>query len=806
MPPIDPLPPKMLFTPCDTGAFDFTTTAELEPLDGIIGQERALAAVRFGIGMRREGYNLYVLGPPGTGKQTAVRHYLEQQAADAARPDDWCYINRFDDPQRPRALRLPAGRGRELRDDLARLVGELLEVINASFEGEAYLEAVGAIEDRLKKRQEAAFKELHEAAQGHDLALVKSPTGFQFAATREGEVLTQEQLEELPDDERQALTEAGAALQERLDALMRQVTGWRRKTQAQLRKLGEEMTSNTTALLTGDLRGRYVDLPDVLAHLDDLEADVLRRVDLFRRQDEQGTSPVQGDAEGVSPGRRYEVNLLVDNGGCTECAPVVFEDYPTYPNLIGRIEHVARMGTLSTDFAQIRPGALHRANGGYLVIDAMKMLAKPFAWEGLKRALRAGQVVMEPRDQALGVLSTATLEPEPIPLDVKVVLVGDRNLYYTLSASDPDFGELFKVAADFEDCVERTPANDLLYARLIGTVARKEGLRHFDRAAVARVIERMARLAEDAERLSAHMRSLADLLREADYWAGESRRRRVAATHVQKAVDAQAYRDGRVRDRVQEAIRRGTVLINTDGGRVGQINGLSVMQLGATAFGQPSRITATARLGEGEVVDIEREVDLGGSIHSKGVLILSSYLAARYAVELPLSLHATLVFEQSYGGVDGDSASVAELCALLSVLANKPIRQSLAVTGSIDQHGVVQAIGGANEKIEGFFDLCVARGLTGDQGVIIPAANVPHLMLRSDVVKAVRKRNFNVYAVRSTDQAVTLLTGIEAGARNTDGNFPEGTLNAYVEARLKEFSELRRNFSERPPGNGNGTS
>jgi lon-related putative ATP-dependent protease len=454
------------------------------------------------------------------------------------------------------------------------------------------------------------------------------------------------------------------------------------------------------------------------------------------------------------------------------------------------------MGALSTDFTLIRAGSIHRANGGYLAIDALKLLTQPFAWDALKRALKARQVRIESLGQMLSLVSTVGLEPEPIPLDVKVVLIGDRMLYYLLCQYDHDFSELFKVAADFEDRVERTPENDQLYARLIGTIAAKEELRHFSRAAVGRVVEHVARLAGDAERLSTHMRSVADLLREADYWAGLKDADHVGIQHVLQAIDAQRDRSGRVRERIQEAIQRGLILIDSTGSRSGQVNGLSVLQLGDMAFGQPSRITATARLGEGEVVDIEREVELGGAIHSKGVMILSAYLASHYAPELPLSLRATLVFEQSYAGVDGDSASVAELVALLSALADAPIRQSLAVTGSVNQHGQVQAIGGVNEKIEGFFEICRARGLDGTHGVVIPIANVPHLMLRDDVVEASRAGEFHVWAVERVDQAAALLTGIEAGARDAEGNFPEGSLNARVEARLRALSETRRSFAE----------
>ncbi len=796
----DPLPPERLYTPCDTGRFAFETTAELERLDDIIGQERALAALRFGIGMRCEGYNLFVLGPPGTGKTTAVRQYLEQQVRCAPRPDDWCYVNRFDDPQRPRALRLPAGRGAALRADLAQLVEEVGAALPAAFEGKTYQDAIRQLEEDLKQRQEQGFEELQETAQARGLALVRTPGGFLFTPVRDGELLAPDAVDKLPADERKRLEADREELGERLEALMREITGWRRETRDRVRALNDQVTSEALRLLTAELRERYADLDEVLAHLDALTQDVLENVDDFRKQEEAPLGKMLGGEQERDPGRRYEVNLVVDHGDDGVGAPVVFEDHPTVHNLIGRIEHVAHMGALSTDFMLIRAGAIHRANGGYLVLDAFKLLTQPFAWEALKRALKARQVRIESLGQMLSAISTVGLEPEPIPLEVKVVLIGDRMLYYLLCQADPDFGELFKVAADFEDRVERNADNDLLYARLIGTIAAKEGLRHFARAAVGRVVEHVARLAGDAERLSTHMRSLADLLREADYWAGLKEAEHVGIQHVLQAIDAQRHRSGRVRERLQEAIHRGLVLIDSTGVRSGQVNGLSVMQLGDVAFGQPNRITATARLGDGEVVDIEREVELGGAIHSKGVMILSAYLAAHYAPELPLSLRATLVFEQSYAGVDGDSASVAELVALLSALADAPIRQSLAVTGSVNQHGQVQAIGGVNEKIEGFFEICRTRGLDGTHGVLIPVANVPHLMLRDDVVEASRAGEFHVWAVAHVDQAAVLLTGLPAGTRNADGAFPEGSLNARVEARLRQLSEIRRTFAERDDG------
>jgi lon-related putative ATP-dependent protease len=542
---------------------------------------------------------------------------------------------------------------------------------------------------------------------------------------------------------------------------------------------------------------KYSDLPKVVEYLEAVRENVVENVDEFRRT-EEGPAPLIGiplpRSFSESPVfRRYQVNVVVDHS--KSCgAPVVYENHPTYINLAGRIEHIAQMGALLTDFSLIRPGALHRANGGYLIIDAREVLIQPYAWEGLKLALRSQELRMESLGQALSLISTVSLEPEPIPLDAKIVLIGERLLYYLMYQLDPDFPELFRVEADFNEEIERSEENSQAYARLVAMMVRKEGLRPFSREAVARLVEHGARLAADSERLSVHLASIADLLQESDFWAGENGHEVVGGDDVQQAIDAQIQRADRVRERLQEEIERGTILIDTDGVCIGQVNGLSVINMGNFAFGLPSRITARVRMGKGEVVDIEREVEMGGPIHSKGVLILSGFLSTRYSPEHPLSLWASLVFEQSYAGVEGDSASLAELCVLLSALADVPIKQSWAVTGSINQHGQVQTIGGVNEKIEGFFDVCRRRGLTGEQGVIIPAANLDHLMLRHDVVEAVTDGRFQIWTVRTVDQAAELLMGMPAGERDETGSFPEGTINHLVEHRLIELAERQRAF------------
>ncbi len=794
---IEPLPPQQLRQTCDPSQFDFETTAELKDLSEIIGQERAVEAIQFGIGIQREGYNLFALGPSGTGKRTTIRQFLDQKAAAEPIPSDWCYVNNFEQPHKPRALRLPPGQGVVLRKDMEQLVEELRTAIPAAFESEDYRTRRQEIEEEFKERQEKAFSDIQKQAQERSIALIRTPVGLAFAPLREDEVISPDEFQKLPAEKRKQVEADISKLQEQLQAIIYQVRQWEREARDKVKELDRQVAMSVVGHPIDELREKYAQLPDVVDYLGAVQQDVIENVDEFRKSEETPQVmgiPLPRSLVGPPLFRRYQVNVLVDHSE-SKGAPVVYEDHPTYNNLIGRIEHIAHMGALVTDFNLIKPGALHRANGGYLILDARQLLLQPYAWDGLKRALRSREVRIESLSQVLSLVSTVSLEPEPIPLDVKVVLIGERLLYYLLYQLDPDFGELFKVEADFNEEIPRTPENNLLYARLIGTIARKEGLRPFDRGAVARVIEHSARMADDAEKLSIHLLSTADLLREADYWAGVAGNGVVTADDVQRAIDAQIHRADRLRELVQEEIKRGTILIDTTGERVGQVNGLSVIQLGNFAFGRPNRITARVRLGKGEVVDIEREVELGGPIHSKGVLILSGFLGARYAAERPLSLSASLVFEQSYSGVEGDSASLAELCALLSSLAEVPIRQSLAVTGSVNQHGEVQAIGGVNEKIEGFFDVCKTRGLTGEQGVIIPATNVQHLMLRQDVIEAVKAGQFHIYPVQTVDQGIELLTGIPAGERDEEGNFPEGSINQLVEARLIELAEKQRAFA-----------
>ena len=802
-----PLSADKLYRVFDTAALPFETTAELENGQEIIGQQRAIDAIQFGIGINHQGYNLYALGPNGTGRHTAITRFLNQRAPAAAVPDDWCYVYNFEQPYKPLALRLPPGVAVKWRDDMKKLVEELASVLPGVFAGEEYQLQKRALEEELRGLQMEALEKLREEARGHDIALIQTPGGFAFAPLKEGgEVITPDEFMQLDAEAQKQIEAKVGELQEGLQRIMQQMPTLQREMQSRMRELNERVVGFSITPLLDELRHKYAELEGVRNHLDAVHKDIVQNFEAFLQDEESAGRQMLGAALGIASAERkaspsrYGVNVVVDNSHM-QGAPVVFLDQPRYQNLVGRIEHVAQMGALVTDFTLIKPGALHQANGGYLVIEALKLLTEPFAWEGMKRALRESAITIESLGQVYSMISTISLEPEPIPLSVKVVLIGERTLYYLLSNADPEFSELFKVSADFEDEMTRGPESGLAYARVMAEVVRDEKLRHLDRGAVARVVEHGSRLVEDTEKLSTHMQSITDLLREANYWAGQSGREVVTRDDVQRALDMQVYRAARVQEQMQEAIRRDRVLIDTSGTVVGQVNGLSVYALGSHSFGRPSRITARVRLGRGEVIDIEREVDMAGPIHSKGVLILTGFLGQRYAAERPLSLSATLVFEQSYGGVEGDSASSAELYALLSAISGAPIRQSLAVTGSVNQHGQIQPIGGVNEKIEGFFDVCQARGLNGEQGVLIPVANIDNLMLRQDVVEAARAGQFHIYPVRTVDEGIELLTGVPAGESDEAGDYPPDSINGRVVARLVQLAEKQRDFNDPPQSN-----
>lgn len=800
----DKLSPASLFNRCDPGAFSFVTTAELDGTTEIAGQQRALQAIRFGMGIRHDGFNLFALGPAGAGKQSTVLQLLNTIAPEESCPDDWCYVHHFEKPRNPKALRLPPGWACQLSDDMDRLVETLFSVIPGAFSSEEYQSREKEIRESLQDKQGNAIDALERDAGEHQIALIRTPGGFAFAPVRDGQVIDSDDYMRLEQPERDRIEQEIARLRNSLQSIMSQFPKWQRETAEKITALNRDVSGFAIRPLMEEIRAKYREIEAVTHYLDAVENDMIGNFGQFLEKDLSEAVPFM-----MPPGRqdghgdffvRYRVNVMIDNSKL-KGAPVILEDKPACQNLVGDIEHAARMGTLLTDFTLIKPGALHRANGGYLILDARRLLFEPFAWEALKKAIRTRQIRIESLAQLYSLVSTISLEPEPIPLKIKVVLLGERSLYYLLSSYDPDFDELFKVAADFENDMERNPDTHLAYARLIGSMAVRDGLRPFDREAVARVIEHGSRLAGDASRLTSNLQGICDLVHEADYHASASARQSVSKADVEAALEARRYRSSRIQERLRDAMMQGTLLIDTGSEKIGQINGLSVYPAGEMSFGTPSRITARVRLGKGEVIDIEREVEMGGPIHSKGVMILSGFLGSRYAADQPLTLSATLAFEQSYSGIEGDSASSAELYALLSAIAGIPVRQWFAVTGSVNQHGEVQAIGGVNEKIEGFFDLCRERGLDGRHGVLIPASNVRHLMLRQDVVKAVESGLFSIWPVSHVDEGIELLTGIPAGQRDASGAWPEGSVNARVFERLRAMAEKQRSYASKSADN-----
>jgi lon-related putative ATP-dependent protease len=801
------LPIKALRTVCDPALLGFDSTDELKPMDDLIGQERALGAISFGASIDQPGYNLFVLGPQGTGRHTAISSYLKGKAANEPAPDDWIYVHNFKEAHRPQALRLPGGTAMPFKSSMSELVEDLRAALRRQFTSDEYREKRQAIDAEFEEMQSHAFEELQQKAEKDNIAIIRTPMGFTLAPVEDGKVIKPDDYNKLDEGKQKQIEEKIEKLQNELAAVIEKLPRLEKQHRDKVRNLYAAMTGTIVDAAIKIVTDRFSTIETIQKRLVEIKKDLVENAGLFLFSDEKleqetsGQSSFdQAERQAMNDQRlnRYLVNVIVtgDEDGDKKGAPLVLEDHPTLSNLVGRIEHRSQFGALMTDFTMIRPGALHRANGGYLVIDARRLLSEPFSWEALKRTLRSGSISIESAGEQLGFVSTVSLQPEHIPLKLKVVLIGERQLYYLLSTLDPDFTELFKVEVDFDEELQRSNENTDLYARLIGSILKKEKLKAMSAKGVARVIDETARLAADSERLSLRISLLSDLLRESDFWAEQAGNELVCADDVERAVTEQIHRSDRIRQRSHEMIERGTILIDTDGEKIGQLNGLSVLAIGNFAFGSPSRISARTRMGSGKLVDIERESKLGGSLHSKGVLILSSFLAANYALDAPMSLWASIVFEQSYGGVDGDSASSAELYTLLSSLSNAPLKQSLAVTGSVNQHGQVQAIGGVNEKIEGFFDICKAQGLTGRQGVLIPASNVKHLMLRPDVVEAASKGKFHIYPVETIAEGIELLTGVSAGVRGEDGTFPKDSINGRVEARLIEFARTRKNFGK----------
>lgn len=791
------LPTDRLYRSADLSALAFETTDDLEPIDGLYGQERALDAIRFGAGIGRSGFNLFAIGRPEAQMEDAVRAILADTTAERETPADWVYVNNFSDARHPVAIALPAGQAPTFSDAMHDLIDDLKAALPAAFESEEYQTQRGSIEQAFQKEQNEAFAALRDRAAQQEIILLRTPLGFTFVPAHGGEMVPPEEFNSWSEEKRNAFQTEVETLEHELERIVRQLPRREKARREAVRQLNRTTTEGAVGHLIEDKKTQFADNPRVVEHLDRVHADLIDNVAMFVAGPAEGGAQAP-DAVLGGPFDRYEVNVLVSQPSGNG-APIVEELHPTLGNLIGAIEHISHQGALVTNFRLIKSGAIHRANGGYLLIDVRSLLTEPFSWQALKRTLKRREIVIEDVSRLIGLSSTVTLEPDPIPLNVKVVLFGDRLLYFLLSAFDPELGEHFKVLADFDDDIDRSPESEAVLGRLVASLLKKDGLRPMDRGGVVRVVEHAARLADNSGKLTVLSEQIRDVLSEADFWATQSGRSVIGRADVERTISEQVRRAGRIRDRMQEMILDKVALIETDGSRVGEINGLSVVQIGGLAFGRPTRISCQVRPGTGRVIDIEREVELGGPIHSKGVLILAGFLSGRYALDTPMSLQASLVFEQSYSGVEGDSASSAELYLLLSTLANVPLRQDLAVTGSVNQHGEVQAIGGVNEKIEGFFDICRARGLTGSQGVLIPESNVRHLMLRHDIVEACAARQFAIHPVSTIEQGLTLMTGRDAGTRGANGAYPDDSVNRLVEDRLRAFAEIRRSFVSETP-------
>ena len=777
---------------CDPQMMDWKSSAEVGSKGTIIGQDRAVRAMRFGLDIQDKGFNIFVAGRPGTGRTTAIERFLDEIASTKPTPDDWCYVHSFDDSYRPHAIRLPAGQAHEFQKDIEGLIKLIAQEIQAAFEGEQYANERENALKSFQEQKEQLIENVGEYAQKNGFGLQATPMGVIPIPIKDGKPMSDKDFLALSEDDRNRLKQTQEKIQNEVENVLRQTRALDNSAQDALKKLDQQVVHFVLHQLMENLLEKYKEQPDVLAHLQAIEDNILDNVAKFKPESEEKQLQLPGPKR--TPTDRYRVNVIVDNSKL-QGAPVIVEMNPTYSNLFGRIEQEAFMGALVTDFTLIRGGSLHKANGGYLVLPAEDVIRNPFTWESLKRCLRNSEIAIEQPIEA-PVFTTKSLRPEPIPLNAKVILVGRGEIYQLLLAYDEHFNELFKVKADFDSQMDRTDAHIQDYASFVCTLCETENLIHLDPSGMARVVEHGSRLAEDQDKLSTRFGEIADVIREASYYARQDKAELVTAAHIEQAIEERYFRSALIQERIQEMITKDVIKIDVTGEAVGQVNGLSVLQLGDISFGQPSRITASIGLGEEGVVNVEREAEMSGPTHTKGVLILSGYLAQEFARDKPLSLNAHLVFEQNYGGVDGDSASSAELYSILSALSRVPVKQGIAVTGSVNQKGQVQAIGGVNEKIEGFYAVCKAKGLTSKQGVMIPDSNVSNLMLKQEILDAVQADQFHIWSVGSIEDGIEVLTGVSAGKKE-NGNFaPEGVY-AKVDQRLVEMAEEMAKFGEK---------
>ena len=791
------IPLEQLRRVCDPTVFSFEDTSKIEPIAAPIGQDRAVKAISFGIEIAASGYHIYALGPGGTGKQTMTMDFLERKSADEPVPADWCYVNNFDSADEPLVIRLNAGEGHIFVADIQQLIEDAQVAIPQTFDSDEYYNERETIENEMKTAGTVLVESLNTKAEERDFKVVHVAQGIAFVPIVDGKPIKPEQLEKL-DEEKQAEIEATVEiLQDEARLIMRQIRQYERDTRIKLRELDRQVASFAIEPSFEVLRIKYAEKETVTQYLDATLADILDHIELFTADEEKPKNPfaaMKASKEDLL--ERYAVNLLVDNRD-TEGAPVIFEDNPNYHRLMGRIEYEVETGALVTDFTQIKAGALHRANGGYLVLDARAMLTKPFVWEALKLALKNEEIRLAPMAEEMQAITTHSLQPQSIPLDIKVVLLGDPFIYYLLHSLDENFRELFKVKADFATQMDWTEDSVQQYAHFIAMICQMNDLKPFSASGVAKIIEESGRAVSDQNKLLTRFADVVDLIMQASYWAGKNGNGSVQAEDVQHAILEHTYRSNRIEERLQELIDDGTIMVDTDGAVVGQVNGLAVLQMGAYSFGKPSRITAQTYVGGKGMIAIDREAEMAGNIHNKGVLILSGYMGGQYGHDEPLVFSASLSFEQMYEMIDGDSASSTELYALLSSLSGLPIRQDIAVTGSVNQRGQVQAIGGVNQKIEGFYDVCRLRGLTKTQGVMIPKTNVRNLMLREDVIEAVKNGEFHIYAVETIDEGIELLTSVAAGECDEERNFPEDSVHGKVQHRLRELAQKAKDFSKK---------
>jgi lon-related putative ATP-dependent protease len=777
----------------DAAQLPCKSTAELSPIDEIIGQGRALRALKFGFEIDESGFNIFATGQPGTGKTTTVKAYLEEIAGSKLPPFDWCYVHNFKSPSEPNQIKLPQGRAIAFKKDITDLIENAKKVLPEAFQSDDYANRKQAALQSVEKQRDELFSEISKKATGKGFALQSSPSGLLIVPTLEGRPLDQQAFASLSPEALAKITKDREELDGELRNTMRELREIDTKAKEALEELNHKVALFAIDHYVSYLKEKFSDVSEVVNYLEAVQTDILDNLDTFTLDPNSQPSSPQASMIIEQFFRKYEVNVLVNNEGVTG-AQVIVEPNPTYLNLFGQAEKEAKFGVLTTDFTMIRPGSLHKANGGYILLPIQELLAAPLAYDSLKRALKNGQIAIEDAGESSGVISARGLKPRPIKLKIKVILIGDSEVYDLLYTKDPDFRELFKVKAHFDTTMDRNEENITKYCSAVSSVCEKEGLKHLNSEAIAKVIEYSSRLAEDQHKISTRFADVADIVREATFYAEKDGTDFVTGAHVKKAVEEKIYRSNLLQEKIQEMISRDMILIDTEGEHVGQVNGLAVISYGDVSFGGPTRITASVGVGKQGLVDIEREANLGGPTHTKGVMILGGFLSRLFAHDKPLGLSARLAFEQSYSGVDGDSASSTELYAILSELSGIPLKQQYAVTGSVNQNGDVQAIGGVNEKIEGFYDVCCLKGLTGKQGVIIPESNQQNLMLKEEVVEAVKDGKFHIFTVSTIAQGIEVLTGMKGGEKLPDGSFEEGTVYFEVNKRLKEMAEVLKQY------------